>query len=132
MVYDGVGGEVSTENLRCMQFGGRFLIIVGWAATPFVANGKDSVEHRTRTSFQTNLIMMKGLSVLSCPTVISTLHQPTIRPPRLAQIMQWIESGRSVRTSLTAFRLRRYKDALQAKWRGEVIGSCVLSSMMSV
>jgi NADPH:quinone reductase-like Zn-dependent oxidoreductase len=32
VVYDGVGGDISVESLRCMKFGGRF-VIVGWAAT---------------------------------------------------------------------------------------------------
>ncbi|MEM6996995.1 MAG: zinc-binding dehydrogenase, partial [Myxococcota bacterium] len=36
VVYDGVGGPVSMESLRCVRFGARYLI-VGWAATPFVA-----------------------------------------------------------------------------------------------
>ena len=36
VVYDGVGGDISVESLRCVQFGARYLI-VGWAATPFVA-----------------------------------------------------------------------------------------------
>ena len=39
MVYDGVGGDISVESLRCVAFGARFLV-VGWAATPFVAKGK--------------------------------------------------------------------------------------------
>jgi NADPH2:quinone reductase len=39
VVYDGVGGEISLESLRCVAFGARFLI-VGWASTPFVARGK--------------------------------------------------------------------------------------------
>ena len=39
VVYDGVGGDISIESLRCVAFGARFLI-VGWAATPFVARGK--------------------------------------------------------------------------------------------
>lgn len=125
VVYDGVGGEVSTESLRCMQFGGRFLI-VGWAATPFVANGKGQRGAPNANQLPTNLIMMKGLSVLGCPTVISTLHQPTIRPPRLAQIMQWIESGQIRPYISHRFPFAQYKDALRAKWRGEVIGSCVL------
>jgi NADPH2:quinone reductase len=33
VVYDGVGGDVSLESLRCVRFGARFLV-VGWASTP--------------------------------------------------------------------------------------------------
>ena len=38
VVYDGVGGDISAESLRCVRFGARFLV-VSWSATPFVANG---------------------------------------------------------------------------------------------
>lgn len=125
VVYDGVGGDISTESLRCMQFGGRFLI-VGWAATPNVANGKGQRGAPNANQLPTNLIMMKGLSVLGCPTVISTHHSPEIRPPRLATIMQWLRSGQLRPYISHRFPLAQYKDALTAKWRGEVIGSCVL------
>jgi NADPH2:quinone reductase len=86
VVYDGVGGDISLESLRCVRFGARFLI-VGWAATPFVAHGKGLRGAPNANVLPTNLIMMKGLSVLGCPAVISTLHDPTLRPPRLAQIL---------------------------------------------
>ncbi|MDP6932477.1 MAG: zinc-binding dehydrogenase, partial [Myxococcota bacterium] len=39
VVYDGVGGAISLESLRCVSFGARF-VIVGWASTPFVARGR--------------------------------------------------------------------------------------------
>jgi hypothetical protein len=37
----------------------------------------------------TNLILMKGLSVLGCPTVLATVQDPSIRAPRLAQVLRW-------------------------------------------
>ena len=45
--------------------------------------------------------MMKGLKVLGCPMVISTQNDPSIRPPRVAQLKAWAESeliGRVYRT----------------------------------
>jgi len=47
VVYDGVGGDISLESMRCVKFGARFLI-VGWASTPFVAKGKANVERLMR------------------------------------------------------------------------------------
>jgi NADPH2:quinone reductase len=114
VVYDGVGGEVSVESLRCVTFGARFLI-VGWAATPGVTN-----------HLPTNLIMMKGLDVLGCPTVISTVKDPTIRAPRLDAIWRWAEEGRLRPHVSHVFPLAEFRTAMRAKWTGEVIGGCVL------
>ena len=114
VVYDGVGGDISVESLRCMRFGGRFLI-VGWAATP-----------GGRNMLPTNLIMMKGIDVLGCPTVISTVNDPSLRPPRLAQILAWAADGKIRPHVSHVFPLSDFKAALHAKWRGEIIGGCVL------
>jgi len=125
VVYDGVGGDISLESLRCMRFGGRFLI-VGWAATPSVAAGKGQRGAPNANVLPTNLIMMKGISVLGCPTAISTVHNPAIRRPRLAQIMDWVSAGKIRPYISHSFPLSDFKEALRAKWRGDVIGGCVL------
>jgi NADPH2:quinone reductase len=125
VVYDGVGGEISLESLRCVAFGARFLI-VGWAATPFVAKGKGERGAPNANVLPTNLVMMKGLDVLGCPTVISTLNDPSLRPPRLAQILAWAADG-SIRPHVShTLPLREFREAMRAKWNGEVIGGCVL------
>jgi NADPH2:quinone reductase len=125
VVYDGVGGEISLESLRCVAFGARFLV-VGWAATPFVAKGKGERGAPNANVLPTNLMMMKGLDVLGCPTVISTLHDPSIRAPRLAQILAWAEEG-AIRPHVShVFPLAEFREAMRAKWNGEVIGGCVL------
>jgi len=63
VVYDGVGGDISLESMRCVSFGARFLI-VGWASTPFVAKGKGQRGAPNANMLPTNLIMIKGLKVL--------------------------------------------------------------------
>jgi len=125
VVYDGVGGPISAESLRCMRFGARFLI-VGWAATPFVSRGKGQRGAPNVNVLPTNLIMMKGLDVLGCPTVISTVNDPSLRPPRLAQILAWVEAGRIKPHVSHVFPLAEVKEAMRTKWRGEVIGGCVV------
>jgi NADPH2:quinone reductase len=117
VVYDGVGGDISVESLRCVRFGARYLI-VGWAATPFARDKPNQLP--------TNLIMMKGLDVLGCPTVIGTVNDPSLRPPRLAQILAWAEAGALRPYVSHRFALADFKDAMRAKWRGDVIGGCVL------
>jgi NADPH2:quinone reductase len=117
VVYDGVGGPISAESLRCVRFGARYLI-VGWAATPFARDNPNQLP--------TNLIMMKGLDVLGCPTVISTVADPSLRPPRLAQVLAWAEAG-ALRPHVShRFALAGFREAMRAKWRGEVIGGAVL------
>jgi NADPH2:quinone reductase len=125
VVYDGVGGEISLESLRCVRFGARFLV-VGWAATPFVAQGKGQRGAPNANVLPTNLIMMKGLDVLGCPTAISTLHDPSSRAPRLEQILRWAEAGQIVPHVSHVFPLSEFKAAMRAKWNGDVIGGCVL------
>jgi NADPH:quinone reductase len=125
VVYDGVGGDVSLESLRCVAFGARFLV-VGWAATPFVARGKGQRGAPNANMLPTNLIMMKGLDVLGCPAVISTLNDPSLHAPRLAQILAWAEAGQIRPHVSHVFPLAEWKDAMRAKWNGDVIGGCVL------
>jgi NADPH:quinone reductase len=115
VVHDGVGGELARDSLRSLRFGGRYLI-VGWASTPSVA-----------TPLPTNLIMMKGLDVLGCPAVISVAKDPSLRPPRLAQIMAWASAGQLVPHVSRRFALDEFRAALRAKWHGEVIGGCVVN-----
>ncbi len=125
VVYDGVGGDISVESLRCVRFGARFLI-VGWAATPFVSRGKGMRGAPNANVLPTNLIMMKGLDVLGSPTVISTVNDPSLRAPRLAQVLAWAESGAIAPLVSRTYPLADYEAAMRAKWSGEVVGGCVL------
>lgn len=125
VVYDGVGGDISLESLRCVRFGARFLI-VGWAATPSVAKGKGGRGAPNANHLPTNLIMMKSLDVLGCPTAISTAMDPSSRPPRLRAVLGWAEEGKITPHVSHTFALADYRAAMKAKWKGEVIGGAVL------
>jgi NADPH2:quinone reductase len=125
VVFDPVGGEISLESLRCVRFGARFLV-VGWASTPFVARGKGQRGAPNANVLPTNLILMKGLDVLGCPAAISTLFDPTLRPPRLAAVLRWAEEGKIRPHVSHAFPLAEFRAAMRARWGGEVIGGCVV------
>jgi NADPH2:quinone reductase len=125
VVYDGVGGDISVASLRCVTFGARFLV-VGWAATPFVARGKGGRGAPNANVLPTNLILMKGLDVLGCPTAIATAQDPSIRAPRLAQILAWADEGKLSPHVSHVFPLSQVLPAMRAKWSGEVVGGCVL------
>jgi len=121
VVYDGVGGPISDESLRCVKFGARFLI-VGWAATPFVARGKGKRGAPNVNKLPTNLIMMKGLKVLGCPSVIAAQHHPEIRPQRVQDIFKWVKEGKITPYVSHVFSLAHIKAAMKAKWNGQIIG----------
>ena len=124
VVFDGVGGAISIESLRCVSFGARYLI-VGWAATPFVAKGRGQRGAPNANMLPTNLIMMKGLKVLGCPTVIATQRDPRIRIARTDRLMRWAEQGLSPYVS-RVFPMSRFKQAMRAKWSSDFVGGCVL------
>ncbi|MEE2787211.1 MAG: NADPH:quinone oxidoreductase family protein [Myxococcota bacterium] len=126
VVYDGVGGEVSIETLRCVRFGARFLV-VGWASTPDVAKGKGGRGAPRANHLPTNLILMKGLRVIGCPTVIATQNDPSIRADRVAALDRWIHEG-AVRPHVShRFGLHEVAQAFKTKWQGAVIGGCIIS-----
>lgn len=119
VVYDPVGGALSATALRCLRFGGRFLI-VGWSSTPFAARKEDP------NRLPTNLIMMKSADVLGCPAVISAHKDPSIRPARLDAILEAVHAG-AIRPVLgTTYPLQKIRDAMTAKWESRVVGSIVV------
>jgi NADPH2:quinone reductase len=124
VVYDGVGGPISVESLRCVRFGARYLI-VGWAATPLVAKGAGGRGAPNANVLPTNLIMMKGLDVLGCPTAISTHLDPSIRAARLAAIDGWISAGLAPHVG-AVYDLADLKRALRDKWKSRFVGGGVV------
>lgn len=125
VVYDGVGGPISAESLRCVTFGARYLV-VGWAATPFVAKGRGQRGAPNANQLPTNLIMMKGLDVLGCPTAITTHRDPSVRIERLAALDSWIAEGRLAPYVARAYDMEDIDTALRAKWHSLHVGGCVL------
>ena len=125
VVYDPVGGAISIESLRCVRFGARFLI-VGWAATPFVARGKGQRGAPNANVLPTNLIMMKSLDVLGCPAAISAHEDPAMRAERLAKVLERAEEGRIVPRVSESFEFDRIVDALKAKWASRAVGGITL------
>lgn len=125
IVWDGVGGDISIESLRCLRFGGK-LCIVGWAATPFVARGKGKRGAPRANQLPTNIIQMKGLDILGCPAVIATKHDATLRPRRLKWIFDQVAAGHIVPHVGPAFALSDWDAALRHKWRSGSVGGCVI------
>jgi NADPH2:quinone reductase len=127
VLIHGASGATGLAAVHVAKLVGARYLIVGWAATPFVAQGKGQRGAPNANQLPTNLIMMKGLDVLGCPTVISTVQDPSIRAPRLAQVWSWAESGQVKPHVSHRFPLAQFKEAMRAKWNGEVIGGAVLN-----
>ncbi len=125
VVYDAVGGDVSLESLRCTGFGARFLI-VGWTSTPDVARGKGLRGAPKANMLPTNIIQMKGLSILGSPAAIAASVDPSIRTERLATILKWAGEGRIAPHISHRYPLEEVHSALTARWRGEISGACIL------
>ncbi len=125
VIYDAVGGDISAESLRCAAFGARFLV-VGWASTPFVADGKGKRGAPRANQLPTNLIMMKSLDVLGCPAAISAHRDPSIEAERRARIMQWVDDGSITPYVAKTYGLSSVREALQAKWQSRHVGAIVL------
>ena len=117
VVYDPVGGQVTVDSMRCLRFGGR-LLIVGWASTP-------DVVRTGANQLPTNWMMMKSLDVLGCPTVISSVKDPTSRPPRLAAVLHAVDQGLTPHAG-PAYALADFRQALHAKWTSQHVGGCVV------
>lgn len=125
VVYDGVGGPLSVESLRCCGFGARF-VVVGWASTPDVARGKGGRGAPNVNVLPTNLILMKGLHVIGAPTAIATHRDPSLRVARLAALRGWIEAGTLRPVVAEGYPLARVKEAMLAKWGSTVVGGIVV------
>ena len=69
---------------------------------------------------------MKGLDVLGCPAVISTKHDPSLRPTRLAWILDRVARGDIVPHVGPSYALADYDAALRAKWSSQHLGGCLL------
>ena len=122
VVYDGVGGDVDRKPSLC-PIGE---IYRGWASTPDVAKGKGGRGAPRANQLPTNLILMKGLKVLGCPTVIATQHEPTIRDERVATLMGGCAGALRPHVS-HQFNIHDVAEAFQTKWRGDVIGGCIIT-----
>lgn len=125
VVYDAVGGDISQESLRCVRFGARFLI-VGWASTPFVAQGKGRRGAPRANVLPTNLIMMKSLDVLGCPAAISVHRDPEMRAERLEAVLGWATQGQIAPHVACTFELSAIREAMKAKWESRFVGGIVV------
>jgi NADPH:quinone reductase len=79
IVFDPVGGEVFENSLRCIAWGAR-LLVIGFTGGIGLA--------------RTNLILMKGASVLGVRAGEAVRKDPALGKERMAALAAWAEAGK--------------------------------------
>jgi NADPH:quinone reductase len=79
VVFDPVGGEIFENSLRCMAWGARVLVI-GFTGGIGLA--------------RTNLLMIKGASVLGVRAGEAVRKNPALGEVRIKALTEWAEAGR--------------------------------------
>jgi len=79
VVFDPVGGEIFEQSLRCIAWGARILVI-GFTGGIGLA--------------KTNLLLIKGASVLGVRAGESARKNPTLAEARMRALLTWAEAGK--------------------------------------
>jgi NADPH2:quinone reductase len=79
VVFDPVGGEVFENSMRCINWGAR-LLIIGFTGGIGLA--------------KTNLLMIKGASVLGVRAGEAVRRNPALGAVRIKTLLEWAEAGK--------------------------------------
>jgi len=79
VVFDPVGGEVFENSMRCINWGAR-LLVIGFTGGIGLA--------------KTNLLMIKGASVLGVRAGEAVRRNPTLGEVRIKELTEWAEAGK--------------------------------------
>lgn len=124
VLFDPVGGEWLVPSLRALDFGGR-MAIIGWAANTGVAHGAGAGGSVSPDQLPTNLVQLKGLTVMGSPLAVMSQRNPQGRARRLEQIAGWMQQGVLTPVVTRSFALTEIHAAMQARLAG-VVGGCVV------
>ena len=111
VVFDPVGGETFENSLRCIAFGARVLVI-GFTGGIGLA--------------RTNLVLIKGASVLGVRAGEAARKKPALGEARMKTLLQWAEEGR-VRPNVShRLPLQDYSKAMRLLIERKAIGRVAL------
>jgi len=80
VVFDPVGGQIFEDSVRCIAWGAR-LLVVGFTGGIGLA--------------RTNLLLIKGASVLGVRAGEAARKNPDLGKARLKALLEWAEAGRA-------------------------------------
>jgi NADPH:quinone reductase len=111
VVFDPVGGEVFENSVRCIAFGAR-LLVIGFTGGIGLA--------------RTNLILIKGASVLGVRAGEAARRDPALGAARMAALLSWAEQGK-VRPNVShRLPLEDYAKAMRLVINRKAIGRVAL------
>ena len=111
VVFDPVGGEIFENSLRCIAWGARVLVI-GFTGGIGAA--------------RTNLLMIKGASVLGVRAGEAVRRDPALGVVRVKRLMEWAEAGK-IRPHIShRLPLQDYARAMRLLMDRKAIGRVVL------
>jgi NADPH2:quinone reductase len=111
VVYDPVGGEVFEQSLRCIAWGARVLVI-GFTGGIGLA--------------RTNLVLIKGASVLGVRAGEAARKNPALGVARIKALGEWAEAGRIRPNISDRLRLEDYAKAMRLLIERKAIGRVAL------
>ena len=79
VVFDPVGGQVFEESMRCIAWGAR-LLVIGFTGGIGLA--------------RTNLLLIKGASVLGVRAGEAVRRNPALAEVRIKKLLEWAEAGK--------------------------------------
>src|SRR3979490_1141611 len=111
VVFDPVGGEVFENSMRCINWGAR-LLIIGFTGGIGLA--------------RTNLLMIKGASVLGVRAGEAVRKNPVLGKVRIKALTEWAEAGK-VRPNIShRLPLEDYAKAMRLLVERKAIGRVAL------
>ena len=111
VVFDPVGGDILENSLRCIAWGARVLVI-GFTGGIGVA--------------RTNLLLIKGASVLGVRAGEAARRNPTLGEVRIKNLMQWADAGK-IRPHIShRLPLEKYAQAMRLLIDRKAIGRVAL------
>jgi NADPH:quinone reductase len=112
VVYDPVGGEIFEQSLRCIAWGARVLVI-GFTGGIGLA--------------RTNLVLIKGASVLGVRAGEAARKNPALGVARIKALSEWAEAGK-IRPNIShRLPLEDYAKAMRLLMERKAIGRVALT-----
>jgi NADPH:quinone reductase len=111
VVFDPVGGEIFENSLRCIAWGARVLVI-GFTGGIGLA--------------RTNLLLIKGASVLGVRAGEAVRRNPALAEVRIKKLLEWAEAGK-IRPHIShRLPLERWAEAMRLLTDRKAIGRVAL------
>jgi NADPH2:quinone reductase len=114
VIFDPVGGEVLTQSLRAVAWGGRILV-VGFAGG-------------TIPALAANRILLKGCSVIGVRAGEAVRNEPAVARQALAALLAYADAGRLKPFVSHILPLQRFADGMRLLMDRKAIGRVILSA----